>query len=235
VGFAFAAVAALVQPFVGHLTGARLADHQPAKLAAMELAPETEQPSPLAIGGVLIDGERRFAIEIPKLGSLISRGSVDRAVQGLDAFDPEDRPKDSLVTVIHLSFQGMVGLGLSLAGLGAVYWWSARRGRDLLTSRRFLRIAVIAGPAAVACLELGWITTELGRQPWVVYGLLRVEDAVTRGSGVWITLVLLIAGYALMTVMATVTLRSMARRWREGESLELPTPYSPQARRRRRG
>jgi len=235
VGFAFAAVAALFQPLVGHLAGARLAGAQPTKLAAMDLAVETEQPAPLVIGGVLVDGERRFAIEIPKLGSLIARASVDRPVVGLDAFAAADRPKDALVSTVHLTFQAMVGLGLSLAALGAVFWLAVRRGRDLLASRRFLWVALLAGPASVAALELGWMTTELGRQPWVVYRLLRVEDAVTRGSGVWMTLAALVAGYTLMTVMATITLRSMARRWRAGEPLELPTPYSPTPPRSRRG
>lgn len=234
IAFGFAAVAAAIQPLVGHLTGARLADAQPSKLAAMELAPETEEPAALAIGGVLIDGERRFAIEIPKLGSLIARADVNRPVQGLEEFADEDRPKDDLVTVVHLTFQSMVALGLSLAGLGGAFWWASRRHRDLLESRGFLRVAVLAGPASVAALELGWMTTELGRQPWVVYRLLRVEEAVTRGSGVWVTLAVLIVGYTIMTVMATITLRSMARRWRAGEPLDLPTPYSPDPRTRPR-
>jgi cytochrome d ubiquinol oxidase subunit I len=189
----------------------------------------------LVIGGVLVEGERRWAIEIPRLGSIIARASADRPVVGLDAFDPADRPKDALVTMVHLTFQSMVGIGLSLATLGVVFWWASRRGRDLLASRRFLWVALLAGPASVAALELGWTTTELGRQPWVVYRLLRVEDAVTRGGGVWVTLVALIAGYTVMTVMAAITLRSMARRWRAGEPMDLPTPYSPPALRGCRG
>lgn len=227
VGFAFAAAAALVQPLIGHLAGARLADAQPTKLAAMELAPETEQPAPLVLGGVLIDGERRFAIEIPQLGSLIARASTERAVVGLDAFPADERPEDRLVTMVHLTFQAMVAIGLGLAALGAAFWWRTRRGHDPLGSRRFLRLAVLAGPASVLALELGWMTTELGRQPWVVYRLMRIDEAVTRGSGVWITLAAVVAGYAVMTVMAVLTLRSMARRWRSGDPLDLPTPYSP--------
>ena len=135
VAFAFAAVAALVQPLIGHLAGARLADAQPTKLAAMELAPRTEQPAPLVIGGVLLGGERRFAIEIPRLGSLIARADVDRPVQGLEEFPADERPRDALVTIVHLSFQTMVAIGLTLALLGAVFWWRTRRGRDLLGSR----------------------------------------------------------------------------------------------------
>ena len=227
VAFAFAAVAALVQPLIGHLAGARLADAQPTKLAAMELAPRTEQPAPLVLGGVLLGGERRFAVEIPRLGSLIARADVDRPVQGLEEFPADERPRDALVTIVHLSFQTMVAIGLTLALLGAVFWWRTRRGRDLLRSRPFLWVALLAGPASVAALQLGWMTTELGRQPWVVYRRMLVEDAVTLGSGVWVTLVAVVVGYAVMTVMAVLTLRSMARRWRDGAPLDLPTPYSP--------
>jgi cytochrome bd ubiquinol oxidase subunit I len=234
VGFAFAAVAALLQPVVGHLAGARLADAQPTKLAAMDLAAETRQPAPLTVGGLLIDGEPRFVIEIPRLGSLIARANVDRPVIGLDEFDEDDRPRDGIVTVVHLTFQAMVAIGLSLAALGPAFWLAQRRGHDLLASRGFLALAVVAGIASVTALELGWMTTELGRQPWVVYRVMRVEDAVTRGSGVWISLASLVVVYTAMTVGAVVALRSMARRWRDGEPLTLPTPYSPTVRRRRR-
>jgi cytochrome d ubiquinol oxidase subunit I len=227
VAIGFAAVAAIVQPLIGHLAGARLADAQPTKLAAMEGAIVTEQPAPLVIGGVLVDGERRFAIEIPKLGSLIARASVDRPIQGLEDFPREDRPRDALVNVVRFSFQGMVAIGSALAGFGFLWWWGRRRGHDLLRSRWFLRAAVAAGPAAVLALQLGWITTEVGRQPWVVYGRMRVVDAVTRGSGVWISLTVLVVVYAAMTVGTVITLRSMARRWRAGDPLDLPTPYSP--------
>lgn len=227
VPFAFATVAALCQPVVGHLLGARLNGHQPAKLAAMELAAETESPSPLVIGGILIDGERRFAIEIPGLGSLISRGSTDRAVTGLDEFPADARPRDGLATLVHWSFQSMVAIGFGLITLGVGYWWSRRRGRDWLASRRFLRLAVVAGPAAVAALELGWITTEVGRQPWIVQDVMRVEEAVTGSDFVWVSLVVLVVVYSAMLTGAALVLRSMARRWREGESTDLPTPYGP--------
>jgi len=227
VAFGFAAVAALGQPLVGHLLGLRMADAQPTKLAAIELATETEQPAPLVVGGVLVDGERRFAVVIPELGSFIARGRFGEPVPGLDDFDPADRPRDGLVSIVHLSFQSMVGLGLGLAALGATYWWSSRRRRDWLLSRRFLWLAALAGPGSVAALELGWITTEVGRQPWVVYRIMRIEEAVTRGSGVWVTLLAVVLGYAVLSVLAAITLRSMARRWRVGEPLDLPTPYSP--------
>lgn len=234
VAFAFAAAAALVQPLIGHLAGIRLHDAQPAKQAAIELAAKTEQPSPLIIGGVLVDGEVRYGIEIPWLGSFIARGSPDRAVTGFDQIPEDQRPRDELVTMVHWTFQAMVGLGLSLAALGGVFWVAHRRGRDLLSSRRFLWLAVLAGPAAATAVELGWMTTEVGRQPWIVDGFMRVEEAVTHGSGVWVSLSVLVVVYSAMTVGAVVTLRSMAARWRDGEPLSLPTPYSPTPRRRQR-
>jgi cytochrome bd ubiquinol oxidase subunit I len=214
-----------VQPFAGHLLGARLYEDQPAKLAAIEMAAETEARAPLVIGGVFRDGEVVGGIEVPGLGSLISRGALDREVPGLNDFAPDERPKDGLVTLVHWAFQGMVGLSLALLALGAAYWWSRRRGRDLLTRRWFLRAAVLAGPAAVLALELGWIVTEVGRQPWIAQGLMRIRDAVTDSDVVWITLAVLVVVYVAMGWATVVVLRSMAARWRAGEPADLPTPY----------
>lgn len=227
VAFVFAAVASLAQPLVGHLAGGRLAEDQPTKQAAMELATETEEPAPLALGGVIIDGERRFAIEIPGVGSLLARNSVDRPVVGLDEFPADERPEDRLATMVHWSFQGMVGIGLALAALGIAYWVMRRRSRDPLTRRWFLRSTVLAGPLSVVALQLGWITTEVGRQPWIAYRQMKITDAVTTGGGVWISFAVLVVVYTAMGVGAVVVLRSMARRWRAGAPLDLPTPYSP--------
>jgi cytochrome d ubiquinol oxidase subunit I len=225
VPFAFATAAAVVQPFAGHLLGGRLYEDQPAKLAAIEMAAETEERAPLVIGGVFRDGEVVGGVEIPGLGSLISRGGVDREVPGLNDFPADERPKDGLVTMVHWAFQGMVGLSLALLALGAVFWWSRRRRSDLLTRRWFLRAAVLAGPAAVLALELGWIVTEVGRQPWIAQGLMRVADAVTGSDVVWITLGVLVVVYIAMGWATVVVLRSMAARWRAGEPADLPTPY----------
>lgn len=217
---AFATVAALVQPVVGHVTGGRLATEQPAKLAAMELAVETESPAPLVIGGLLIDGERRFAIEIPRLGSLAATNSLDGEVPGLESIPVDERPP---ANVVHLAFQTMVGIGTALALFGALLWWRRRRTGDL--SHRWLRGLVVAGPAAVIALEAGWVTTEVGRQPWIVHDVLRVADAATTAGWVPWSLTLVAAIYAAMTVLGVRALRSMARRWRAGDPAELPTPY----------
>jgi cytochrome d ubiquinol oxidase subunit I len=223
--FAFASASAVVQPLVGHLLGSRLAETQPAKLAAFELATETESPSPLRLGGLLVDGEVRWSIDIPYLGSLIARNSFTKPVEGLSSFPVQDRPP---VNITHLAFQSMVGIGTLLMVAAVVYWISRWRGRDLLEGRWFLRFAAGSGVLAVVAMEAGWIATEVGRQPWIVYGFMRTPEAAGENSGLWWLLGTTTVVYVLMTTGAVVVLRSMARRWRAGE-IDLPSPYGPQA------
>lgn len=225
VPFVFATVAALAQPLVGHVLGLRVAESQPAKLAAFELAETTEQPAPLRLGGIMIDGEVRYSIDIPKIGSLIARNSFDKPVPGLDEVPEDERPP---LNITHWAFQSMVGIGSLLALSVLLFWFVRWRGRDLLESRWFLRYAVAAGPLAMIALEAGWIATEVGRQPWVVWQVLRTEDAVTDNPWIWWSLAGTAVVYLGMTVGAYVVLRSMARRWRAGE-LDLPSPYGPES------
>ncbi|MCU1386668.1 MAG: cytochrome ubiquinol oxidase subunit [Ilumatobacteraceae bacterium] len=228
VAFAVASVGALVQPLIGHIAGMRLAEHQPVKLAAMELATTTEKNAPLRIGGILIDGTVRAVIEIPGISSLLARGWFDRPVPGLDQVPKADQPP---ANVVHNSFQIMVGIGTALLLFAVFFWWRRRRNRgtdrDLLTSRRFLRLAVIAGPLAVIALESGWTTTEVGRQPWIVQGVLRVKDAVTPNGGIWFSFTVIAIVYAGLATITSRVLRSMSRRWRENGEVDLPTPYGP--------
>jgi cytochrome bd ubiquinol oxidase subunit I len=226
VPFAFASVAALVQPVIGHLLGGSLGERQPAKLAAFELATTTESPSPLRIGGILVDGQVYGAVDIPVLGSVIARNSFTEPVRGLDTFPAGDLPP---VNPTHWAFQTMIGIGTLLALAVVVYWVARWRHHDLLDRRWFLRFVAVAGPLAVAALEAGWVATEVGRQPWVVYGVLRTPDAAGSNSGLWWLLAATVVVYAGMTAGAVVILRSMARRWRAGES-DLPSPYGPEAR-----
>ena len=223
--FVFATIAALAQPAVGHVLGSRLAETQPAKLAAFELALETEQPAPLRIGGLLINGEVRYALDIPAVGSLIARNSFFEEVPGLEEFPIEDRPP---VNVTHVAFQSMVGIGTLLALAVLVFWVARWRGRDLLENRWFLRLVVLSGPLAVVALEAGWVATEVGRQPWVVYGFMRTTEAAGSNSGLWWLLGITLVVYGAITVGAVVALRSMARRWRAGDE-DLASPYGPEA------
>jgi cytochrome d ubiquinol oxidase subunit I len=223
VPFAFASVATLVQPVLGHVLGLQVGDRQPSKLAAFELATTTEEPAPLRLGGLLVDGEARWALAIPRLGSLIARNSFTAPVPGLDTVPPQDRPP---VNITHLSFQAMVGIGLLLA-LGVVLFWVARRrGADPTRHRPVLLAAVAAGPLAVVAVEAGWVATEVGRQPWTVWQVLRTADAASPNSWLWLSFAVILLVYVGMTAGAWVVLRSMARRWRAGEE-DLPSPYGP--------
>jgi cytochrome d ubiquinol oxidase subunit I len=219
----FASVAAILQPIVGHILGIALGDIQPSKLAAFELDVHTEQPAPLRLGGLLIHGHPEGFIAIPKWGSFIARGSFSKPVRGLDTFPPEDLPP---VNITHAAFQSMVGIGTVLAVAVVVYWLARWRGHDLADQRWALRCLVVAGPLAVLALESGWVATEVGRQPWTVFGILRTVDAAGDNPGLWWVFSGVLIVYLGMTVGAWVVLRSMTRRWRAGEE-ELPSPYGP--------
>ena len=224
VPFVFATAAALVQPVAGHLLGGNLGDRQPAKLGAFELAETTESPSPLRIGGWYADGEAHGTIDIPMLGSLLAQNSFTEPVRGLDTIPDADEPP---INITHWAFQTMVGLGSLLALLVSVFWLARWRRRDLLTSRWFLRIMALAGPTAVLTMEAGWIATEVGRQPWIVYGHMRTAEAAGNYSGLWWLVGVTTLLYAGLTFGAAWVLRSMARRWRAGEA-DLPSPYAPE-------
>jgi cytochrome d ubiquinol oxidase subunit I len=222
--FLFATVAAIVQPLIGHVLGLRVAGTQPGKLAAFELATHTESPSPLRIGGLLIDGHVRFAFDIPWIGSAIARNSFTKGVQGMDTIPVNERPP---INITHVAFQSMVALGTLLALVVVLFWFAKWRGRDLMVNRWFLRFMVVAGPLAIIALECGWIATEVGRQPWTVWQVLRTTDAASRSTGLWWSYAVAFVVYIGMTIGAYVVLRGMARRWREGET-DLPTPYGPE-------
>ncbi|MCW2686631.1 MAG: cytochrome bd ubiquinol oxidase subunit [Mycobacterium sp.] len=223
VPFTFATVAAVAQPFIGHILGLRVGDSQPAKLAAFELATTTEYAAPERLGGILVDGEVRWALSIPRLGSIIARNSLTAPVPGLDSVPEADRPP---VNITHLAFQSMVGIGTLLAASVVVYWLARRRGHDLLENRWYLRFAVITGPLAILAVECGWVATEVGRQPWTVWQVLRTTDAANASAGLWWSYIGVLVIYLGMTVAAYVVLRSMAKRWRAGEE-DLPSPYGP--------
>jgi cytochrome d ubiquinol oxidase subunit I len=225
VPFTFASIAAVVQPFIGHVLGAWLAERQPSKLAAFELATTTEHRAPLRIGGVLVDGKVVGSIEIPRLGSIVSRNSLDAPVPGLDSVPADQRPP---VNITHLAFQTMIGIGTLLALVAVGYWIARRRGYEPTRYRRFLQLVVLAGPLAVLALEAGWVATEVGRQPWTVWQVLRTNDAAGDNPGLWWVFSAVALLYVAMTVGAVTVVRSMTRRWRAGEH-DLPSPYGPES------
>ncbi len=218
----FAAVVSLAQPLVGHMAGQRIADEQPIKLAAIEGLPETTEGAALTIGGVWDGTEVRGGVEVPNLLSLLATNSLDGEVVGLDAVPVDEQPP---VNVVRFSFMAMVGIGTALALLSTLVLVLLGRRRRLGDHRWLLGAVVVSGPAAVVALETGWITTEVGRQPWIVQGLVRTEDAVTTASWIWLSYGILASVYGLMTLATVLVLRSMSRRWRRGESPS--APYGP--------
>jgi cytochrome d ubiquinol oxidase subunit I len=211
-----------VQLVTGDLIARQAAANQPVKFAAMELIPETDSGVPMTLGGIYVDGEVVGAIEIPYLTSLILDFDPDATVEGLDAAPPADRPPEN---VVHLSFQLMVLIGTALGALAAWTGWVWWRRRELPTSRWWMRAVIVSGPAAVLALEAGWTTTEVGRQPWIAYEVLRVSDAVTGQPGVGVILVGLIFLYLGLGLSLWFVLHRMSARWRAGE--EVSTPYGP--------
>ena len=209
VALTFASLTALVQPLVGDWAARAVAEEQPTKLAALEGLEETTEGAGLTLGGVYRDGEVRGGIEIPKLLSLLSFHDPDATVEGLDAVPAADRPP---VGWVRNAFTVMVTIGTALALLGLVYlatWW--RRGR-LPRSAWFYRALVVAGPLAVTALIAGWITTEVGRQPWIVYEVMRTEEAVTGAEGIPVGYGALAAVYLGLAIVVLWLLRRLARR-----------------------
>jgi cytochrome bd ubiquinol oxidase subunit I len=206
VALSVAALAAPAQLLVGDWAARTVAQRQPVKLAAFEGLEETTKGAPFSLPG---------GIEIPKLLSLLAFHDPNATVTGLDSVPEDDQPPTGIV---KLSFRLMVFIGSGLAALGAWFvwlWW--RRGR-LPRSLWFYRALVVAGPGALVALIAGWVTTEVGRQPWVVYQVMRTESAVTGASGVPVGFAALGLVYAGLAAVAFVMLRRLSRPPLEVES-----------------
>ena len=204
-----AAIATPVQIGVGDWIANTVAANQPAKLAAMEALYETEAGVGLSLGGIYVDDELHYALEIPYGLSLLIHHDPNGVVPGLEEVPPDERPP---VNVVHLAYNAMVGLGSALLALAAWFglvWWRRRR---IPGTAWFLRAVAVSGVAAVVAMQAGWITTEVGRQPWIVYGIMRTADAVSPAPGLYLGLFAVVAIYAVLTVFTVIVLRRLASR-----------------------
>jgi cytochrome bd ubiquinol oxidase subunit I len=211
VALSFAALAAPVQVLVGDWAARTVAENQPVKLAAFEGLPRTTEGAPFTILGWYDEetNELKGGIELPKVLSLLATHDPNGTVEGLDIVPREDRPP---VNIVRYAFHTMVTIGTGLALLGTLFvltWWRKRR---LPRSRWFYRALIAAGPLAVVALIAGWVTTEVGRQPWIVYETMRVRDAVTSNDGLELGFAVLIAIYVGLAGAVVWLLRRLAAR-----------------------
>jgi cytochrome d ubiquinol oxidase subunit I len=236
--FTVAALLTPVEMVVGDLSARALASDQPAKFAAMEVTWKTRSHNPEVIGGLLNgSGQVNFGISIPSFDSILIGLSPDSVAPGLTSVAANARPTIAEANITHLAFDVMVGLGSAGVALTVWYFVVLLYRRRLPRSRWFYRAASLAGIGSYAAVESGWVTTEVGRQPWIVYNAMRVSDAVTSAPGafVWSMLSVLIVVYAAIAVVAITLVVKLAERWRREDAIEAPTapeegaPYGPRS------
>jgi cytochrome d ubiquinol oxidase subunit I len=234
--FTVAALLTPVEIVVGDLSARALVADQPAKFAAMEVTWKTQSHNPEVIGGLLdASGQVNFGLSIPSFDSILIGLSPNTVAPGLTSVAADARPTIAEANITHLAFDLMVGLGS--AGVALTVWYFAVLlfRRRLPQSRWFYGAASLAGVGSYLAVEAGWVTTEVGRQPWIVYNLMRVPDAVTSAPGafVWTMLSVLIVVYAVIAVIAITLLRKLSARWHREDSIQGPTapeqgaPYGP--------
>jgi len=206
IALAVGAVAAPLQALSGDLLARMVAARQPVKFAAMEALYRTQAGAPLTLGGLPDDATMtvRWGLEIPGALSLLAAHDPTAVVRGLEEFPRDEWPD---VLAVHLAFDLMVGLGFILLALAAWAGWLALRRRAVPDTRGFLRAMVAATPLGFVAIEAGWVVTEMGRQPWIIYGVMRTADAVTPMPGLAVPFAVFTAVYLLLTAILVVLLR----------------------------
>jgi cytochrome bd ubiquinol oxidase subunit I len=234
IAFTVAAIATPVQMGVGDAMARWVYENQSAKFASIEMVPTTSSDVPEVLFGHLnSSGDVVGGVPIPGLASILSdpRTGTSTVVQGLSSVSAADRPTTSDVNVTHLAWDIMIGLGTLLFLLTLWFWASLIFRRRTPRSRWFLRVAAASGVLSVITLEAGWTVSEVGRQPWIVYEKMKVVDAATPNTGVWITFVGVLVLYAGLGVTAILVLRGMSRRFRRDDGSDdddhADVPYGP--------
>lgn len=201
------AVIALLQPISGDLSAKRLAKHQPIKLAAMEGQWETERGAPLRIGGIPDEDaeETRFALEIPYALSILAHFDPNAEIKGLKEVSPDNRPP---VLIVHFAFQIMVACGIVMIIAGIIGGWLAWKKKGLPLNNWYLRFITICSPLGFIAIEAGWTVTEVGRQPWIIYNIMRTKDAVTSMPN----LVIPFIGFTILYIFLSIAVVLLLRR-----------------------
>ncbi|MBD1391946.1 cytochrome ubiquinol oxidase subunit I [Mucilaginibacter glaciei] len=195
----FGIVASILQPLSGDISAKMVAKRQPAKLAAMEAHFKTEEYSPLIIGGIPDVKNKKvdYALELPGLLSFMVHDDFKTPVKGLDQIPERDQPP---IAVTHYSFQIMVALGMLMMGIGVIYLIAQFKKRNWFDKTWFLKLFIAATPVGFIAIEAGWTVTEVGRQPWIIQGIMRTKDAVTPMPGIGYSFYLFTAVYLTLSV-----------------------------------
>ena len=209
IALSLGAPAAILQPISGDISARNVAEFQPAKLAALEAHFETQRGAPLHIGGWpdVEKRETRWAIRIPRGLSLLAFHDPNAEVKGLDAVPRDEWPP---VAIVHVAFQIMVALGtiMALVSLWALWrWWRGRSIDALAGDRNVLRALAVVTPMGFLAIEAGWTVTEVGRQPWIINGVLRTSEAVTPMPGLIVPFLVFTLLYLLLGVIVVYLLR----------------------------
>jgi cytochrome d ubiquinol oxidase subunit I len=200
IAIVFGAVAAILQPLSGDISAKDVAKRQPAKLAAMEAHFKTEKHAPLIIGGIpdTQTKEVNYAIKLPGLLSFMTYDDFNAEVKGLDQIPENEQPS---VPITHYAFQVMVGFGMIMMGLALIYFIALIKQRKWFAKAWFLKLFALATPFGFIAVEAGWTVTEVGRQPWIIQGVMRTADAVTPMPGIHYTFYLFTAVYLSLSLV----------------------------------
>lgn len=206
----FGSIAALLQPLSGDFSAKDVAKRQPAKLAALEAHYKTSKPADLVIGGIPNDKEQRvdYAIHVPGALSFLAHGDFDAEVTGLDKFAKEDRPP---VMITHIAFQLMVTIGFLLALASVLYLSFSIKWRHVLMKKWWLTFIAFTTPLGFIAVEAGWTVTEVGRQPWIIHGVMRTKDAVSTMPGLQYSFYVITTVYVLLCFIIVWLMRRQIR------------------------
>jgi cytochrome d ubiquinol oxidase subunit I len=206
IALVFGAVAAILQPVSGDISAKNVSKLQPAKLAAMESLFKTSKPAALVIGGIPdVDKEEvKYGIYIPKLLSFLAHGDLNAEVEGLDKTGKENWPP---VAIVHFAFQIMVFMGMLMMGTGILFLIFKFKWKGNLDKNWWLMLLVWLTPVGFIAVEAGWIVTEVGRQPWIIYGIMKTKDAVTPMPGVQYPFYVITLIYLLLTFLVVWLMR----------------------------
>ena len=210
IALSFGAISAFLQPLSGDFAAKDIAQRQPAKLAAAEALYKTSKPADLVIGGIPNDKEERvdYALHVPGFLSFLAHGDFTSEVTGLDKFPKEERPP---VLITHIAFQVMVGIGVLLAFASLLFVVFSIKWRKMLSKKWWLTFIALLTPLGFIAVEAGWTVTEVGRQPWIIYGVMKTKDAVTPMPGLQYSFYTITVVYVLLSVILYWLMRRQVR------------------------